>query len=83
MVEGQQTVVVADAPEAVDVAIAEPAPVDKFDAEFEGSLGLLDELDLVDFENLIEQLEVRNRGFADAHDADLIRFNQADRMSVS
>src|SRR3984893_11414910 len=65
----------------MDVAIAYPAPIDELDAEFERPLRLLDEFNFVDFQDLIEQLEVRHRGFAHAHGADLLGFDQAYRMT--
>ena len=50
----QQTVVVTDGPETVDIAFADPAPVDELDPELEGPLGAADEFDLVDLEHLVE-----------------------------
>ncbi len=79
LMEGQHAVVMANAAKAVDVAVADAAPVDEFDAELERALRLLDELDLIDFEDLIEQLQVRNRRLADAHRTDRFRFDQSNR----
>src|SRR6185437_11384906 len=82
LVERHQAVIAADAAETVHVAVADARPVEELDAELEGALGLLDELDLVDFQDLVEQLQVRHRGFADADRADLFRFHQADRIAA-
>jgi len=38
----------------VDVAVSQPAPVDKLDAEFECALGLPDEFDFVDLETRLK-----------------------------
>jgi len=49
---------VTNGAEPVDVAVSQPAPVDKLDAEFECALGLPDEFDFVDLEDSIEELQM-------------------------
>ncbi len=70
--------VLADYPEAVDVAVALLPPIDELDAEFEGGLGALHELDFVELDQLIVFLDRRNGRFTDADDADRFAFNQLD-----
>src|SRR5690242_15521012 len=69
----------ADRAEAVHIAVADARPVHELDAELEGAARLAHELRFVYFENLVEQLEVRHRGFAHADGADLLGFDQPDR----
>ena len=61
----------AELPEAVDVAVAQLAPVDKLDAQLEGALGFADELVLVQFHDLVEQPNGGNGGFADTYRTDI------------
>jgi hypothetical protein len=62
----------------MDVALADPAPVDELDAELEGGIGRRHERRLVDAERLVERAQMRQRRLADADDADLLRFDQLD-----
>jgi len=70
---------VTEGAETVEVAIANARPIHEFDAELEGALRRADELGLVDFQQLVEQFQVRHRGFAHADGADLFGFDQPDR----
>src|SRR5258706_90073 len=79
----QQPVAVADGAEAVNVAVSDTRPVDELDAQLEGALSLPDEIGLVDLEHLVEQLQMRHGGFAHAHCADLLGFDQLYRTVLA
>src|SRR5580700_11926349 len=64
--------------EGVKIRMAEPAPVAKFNAELEGRLGFAHDIVFVDTEQGIEGANRRNGRFADAHRADLGRFDDGD-----
>src|SRR6476661_4923312 len=64
--------------ERMDVAVADPGPVAKLDAELVGRVGGADEIILVDVEQAVEQVDLRNRRLADADRADLLRFDELD-----
>src|ERR1700704_6735656 len=78
LVKRQQPVVVADGAEAMNVAIPGTPPVDELDAELEGAAYLADELDLIDLQHAVEELQVRNGGFAHPDRADLLGFDEAN-----
>lgn len=79
LVERQRPDALADPAEAVDVGVADPAPVVELDAELEGALGAGDEIELVDAQQAsVELLHVRDAGLAHADDPDLLGFDQAD-----
>jgi hypothetical protein len=80
LVERQRPQRTADGAEAVDIAVADAAPVLELDAEFDRGLGALDELRFVDAQPLpVEQPDVRYAGLAHADDADFLGLDQADR----
>ena len=64
--------------ERMDVVVARPRPVAELDAELVGRVGRADEIMLVEAEHGVEQVDLRDRRFADADDADLVRFDQLD-----
>jgi len=64
--------------EGVDIAVAGLAPVDELDAEFESGVGPPHELRLVQAETVIEILDLRQGGLADAYGTDLRRLDQDD-----
>jgi hypothetical protein len=72
----------ADA-ETVDVAVARATPLDELDAQLERALGAAQELVLIQFQRLVEHADVRDGGFADTDDADLIAFDQTDLVLVA
>ena len=78
LVKRQQSVVVADGAEAMNVAIPGTPPVDELDAELEGATHLADELDLGDLQHAVEELQVRYGGFAHPDGADLLGFDEAN-----
>jgi hypothetical protein len=63
----------------VQVAPPRGSPTDEFDAELEGRLGLAHELPFVETDDLVEPVDRRNRGLADADDADVVGFDELDR----
>src|SRR5258708_1282698 len=73
----------AEGAERVDVTIARAIPVAKLDPELERRPGGAHELRLVEAEHVIELLDMRQGGFADANDANLIRFDQYDAVKVT
>ena len=64
--------------ERVDVGEARLAPIAELDAELERGLRLGDQLALVEADRAIERAQLRQRCLADADDADLVAFDQAD-----
>ena len=67
LVEGQQAEVGPDhRAEAVHVRVACASPVDELDAELERALRPADEIRLVDAQQVVEGLDVRDRRLADA-----------------
>ena len=69
-----------DEAEAVDVAVADRAPVDELDAKLERALRGTHELIFVYLQRAVEFADVRDRGLADADDADLVGFDEADAV---
>src|ERR1700681_2734016 len=65
-------------PEWVNVAIALPVPIAKLYPQFERCPRLAHELRLVDSEHVVEDLDMRQRGLADADNADLVGFNEGN-----
>src|SRR5690606_21814043 len=68
----------AEAAERVDVAFADAPEVAKIDAQLVGGMSRLHESGLVDTEPLHEAADVRQGGFADADDPDVLAFDQLD-----
>src|SRR5690349_20666674 len=62
----------------MDIAVAEPRPVDELDAELERGLGARHQLALVDADAPVEEADVRQRRLAHPDDADLARLDQPD-----
>src|SRR5690349_2156331 len=83
LVEGQALVVVADGAEAVDVALADAAPIHELDTELERAAYGAHEFDLVDLQRGVERTQVRNGGFTDSHGADVIGLDERDGTAVA
>jgi len=64
--------VLADRAEGVNIAIPRRAPVAKLNAELEGALGGLQEVVLVNADQTVEHLNVRDGRFADPDGGDLV-----------
>ena len=67
----------------MEIAVAQPAPVDEFDAELERALGFANEFALVEAERLVEGADRRDRRLADADGADFLGFDQGDRAILA
>ena len=78
MVEFHAVQVDPVAAERMEIAVAEPVPVDKLDAELEAAPGRGDEIGFLDAQHAIEIDEARYGRFADPHSADRFGFDQFD-----
>src|SRR5690348_4794681 len=65
-------------PERMEVAVAESRPVGELDAELESTAGLADEIALIDAEQLIENMQRRDRRLPDSNGADLRGLDDLD-----
>ena len=79
MVERHALHLIAIIAKGVDIAVADLAPVDELDSQFETALDSGHHFALVNFEQAIEIQEGRNRGFTNADGADHFRFDQGNR----
>src|SRR6187549_4210947 len=64
--------------ERVDVAVPDVGPVDEFDPQLVGRVGFADEIRLVQLEQVVEQIDLRDGGLTDADRPDLFRFDELD-----
>ena len=78
MVEVDAADRVSERAERVDVGGARLAPIAELDAELERGLRLGDQLTLVEADRAIECAQLRQCCLADADDADLVAFDQAN-----
>ena len=76
MMEIDRAFAAAESSEGVDVAIPQPAPILKLNAEFESCARGGHEFRFVDTEPLIEAPDVGERRFTDADDSDRFRFDK-------
>ena len=73
--------IVAEASERMKVAEACAPPADELDPKLERTLARTDEVHLIQPEDAVEPLDRRDRRLADAHRADLLRFDERDRRA--
>src|SRR5947209_17367608 len=64
--------------ERMEIAFSECAPIDKLNAKLERALGRGEELILVQTQHVVECDERRDRRFANADRADLVRLHEDD-----
>ena len=72
--------VAADDAEAVDVAGADPVPIDELDAQLEAALGAAQEIVLVQADQAVEGLDRGNGGLAHADRSDRLGFDKGDDL---
>jgi hypothetical protein len=65
--------------EGVNVAASLAVPIDKFDTQLKGALGVADEVVLVQAEQAVIGSDRRYGRFAHAHRSDFVGFDQRDR----
>ena len=78
MLEREQPDVAANVAKGVHIARARPVPVDELDRELVGALRGPQKLAFVEPQCIVEQPDLRDRGFANADGADLIGLDQSD-----
>src|SRR5690606_2659798 len=76
LVERDTVDVFAIIAEGVEVAVADPAPIDEFDPQLERAVGGAQKLVLVDIQHAIEMDDGRNGRFTDADCSDRIAFDE-------
>src|SRR5437899_9188700 len=64
--------------EGMHVTLSEAGPVDELDPELVGGVRRTDEVVLVDFQQAVEQEDLRDRRLADPDGADLVGLDQLD-----
>src|SRR5688500_607147 len=83
LLEADRPQVLADSSEAMDVTIADIAPVDELDSELERTLRGANEVVLVDLEQLIEGPDVRDRRLSDTDGPDFVGLDEHDAITAS
>jgi len=82
MLEGRLADRPAGIAEGVDIAAVRRTPADKFDAELVDRMRRPHEIIFRDTERRVDELELRDGGFTHADRADLIGFDQGDRIKL-
>ena len=72
LIKGQRGQILANAPEAMHVALADAAPVAKLDAELEGGARFAHEGAFVDLQQLVEQPDHGNGRLAHADRSNVV-----------
>lgn len=62
----------------MDIVITQPAPIAKFDTEFEGRFRRAHKFALVNSQRVIEETDMWQGGFADANSSNLIGLDELD-----
>src|SRR5258708_15446486 len=70
----------AERPERMDVSVSRPIPVAELDPEFERGACGAHELGLIQVQEIVEDLDMRQRRLADADNADLVRLDEGDAI---
>ena len=70
--------ITANHAKAMNIGFADGAPIDEFNAELEGALGLTQKIVFVNLECLIEFLDRGDGRFADTDGRDFIRLDEFD-----
>src|SRR5947199_8874215 len=81
MMERDDSECAPDQSERVDIGLVRLAPPIKGDAKLVSAAGCRQELGFIEPKRLVEQSDRRDRRFADADDADLVRFDEGHRHS--
>ncbi len=83
LVERQGSDLAANLPEAVEITLALPVPVDELDPELDRGRCLSQEFPFVDAEATVEQADLGDRGFAHADGSNGIRLDERHRDLIA
>src|SRR5882724_1210949 len=76
MMKSNPAHVAAETAERMHIAVADPRPVNKLDAEFEGRAGGGHKMGFIDTQPFVKGADMGNGCFTDANDADGLGFNE-------
>ena len=68
----------ANVSEGVNIGLALAAPINEFDAEFEGAIGGFQKFCFINTKHSVEIDHVRDGGFAHTHGSNFIRLDESD-----